>query len=137
LFLLVRPSAHALLTSASGVHLRSAWEQFKNDKRARRLYNISDEEMEMLSSVASLGEVRSAPEFIYILSEVRQAISPALDNHLHSAWKQFKNDGRVRRLYNISDEEMEMLSSVASLGEVRSARDLIYVLNAVRQTMAR
>jgi transcriptional regulator with XRE-family HTH domain len=134
---LVRPRAHAMFTSASGGHLRSAWEQFKNDSRIPRRYNISHEEMGMLSSVASLGEVHSTREFIYILSEVRQAISPMLDDHLHSTWKQFKNDGQVRRFYDISDEEMRMLSRVASLGEVHSARDLIYVLNAVRQTMAR
>jgi transcriptional regulator with XRE-family HTH domain len=75
LFLLVRPRADAMLTSASGVHLRSAWQQFKNDRRVRRLYNISDEEMRMLSRVASLGEVRSARDLIYVLNAVRQAIA--------------------------------------------------------------
>lgn len=137
LFLLARPRAHAMLTSASGVPLRSAWEQFKKDDRLRRLHDISNREMRTLSRVASLGEVHSAREFIYILNALRVAINPAFDRHVGSAWEQFKNDDRVRRLYKISDGEMGMLSRVASLGEVRSARDLIYVLNAVRQTMAR
>jgi hypothetical protein len=126
-----------MVSSAPGGHLRSTWQQFKNDRRIRSLYKISNGEMAMLSSVASLGEVGSPREFIYVLSEVRQAISPTLNDHLHSCWKQFKNDHRIRRLYNISDDEMKFLSGVASLGEVRSARDFIFVLNAVRQTMAR
>jgi hypothetical protein len=93
--------------------------------------------MRTLSRVASIGEVRSASEFIYILNALRVAINPAFDRNVGSAWEQFTNDAQVRRCYNISDDELEFLSGVALLGEVRSVRDLIYVLNAVRQTMAR
>jgi hypothetical protein len=74
---------------------------------------------------------------VYVLNAVRQAINPALDDYVGSAWVHFKEDARVRRLHSISDEEMAMLSCVASLGEVRSARECIYVLNAVRQTIGR
>jgi transcriptional regulator with XRE-family HTH domain len=137
LFPLARPLAHAMLTSASGVQLRSAWKQFKNDDRLRRRHDISDREMRTLSRVASIGEVHSAREFIYILNALRVAINPAFDVTLAQPWEQLKNDDRVRRLYNISDAEMEMLRCVASLGEVHSARDLIFVLNSVRQTMGR
>ena len=114
-----------------------AWEKFKNDDRFRRRHDISDREMRTLSRVASLGEVHSAREFIYILNALRVAIDPTFDRHIGSAWEQLKNNDRVRRLYKISDGEMGMLSRVASSGEVRSARDLMYVLNAVRQTMVR
>ena len=137
LFSLAYPWARSKLAPTSNDHLGSAWEQFKNDSRVRRLYNISNEEMRMLSQVVSLGEVRSPREFIYVLNAVRHAINPAFDENPHSAWKQFKNDDRVRRLYNVSDAEMEMLTRVASLGKVRSARDFMYVLNAVRQIMGR
>jgi len=80
LFFLLNPRLRAMLTSAWGSHLPSAWEKFKNDDRLRRLYNISDDEMAMLSSVASLGEVSSVRQFIYVLSAVRIAMSPALDD---------------------------------------------------------
>ena len=50
--------------------------------------------------------------------------------------KQFKDNDQLRRLFSISDAEMEMLSRVASLGEVRSVRQFLYVLNAVRQVIA-
>jgi hypothetical protein len=91
--------------------------------------------MEMLSYLASLGEVRSAKEFIYVLNAVRIAIYPALEDRVCPAWDQFKEDELLRRLHRISDAEMEMLSHVASLGEVRSAQEFLYVLNAVRQVI--
>ena len=64
----------------------------------------------MLSHAASLGEVRSAREFIYVLNAVRIAIHPALGDHVGSAWEQVKDDDLLRRLHSISDAEMEMLS---------------------------
>lgn len=93
--------------------------------------------MELLSHVASLGEVRSAQEFIYVLNAVRIAIYPALEDRVGPAWEQFKDDELLRRLHRLSDSEMGMLSHVASLGEVRSAREFLYVLNAVRQVIGR
>jgi transcriptional regulator with XRE-family HTH domain len=136
-FFLARPRARAILGPGSAKPVRSAWEQFRRDDRVRRLHSISDEEMETLSCMALLGEVRSAREFIYVLNAVRNAINPALYDHAGSAWEQFKRNDWVRRLHSISDEEMKMLSCVASLGEVRSARDFMFVLNSVRQTMGR
>ena len=52
-----------------------------------------------------------------------------------SAWDEFRQDDGLRRSYAISGEEMDMLNRVALLGEVRSARDFIYILNTVRQAL--
>lgn len=52
-----------------------------------------------------------------------------------SAWDQFRNDERLRRIHNVSKEEMELLSQVARLGELHSTRDLIYILNTVRHAL--
>jgi len=54
-----------------------------------------------------------------------------------SVWEDFRKNAALQRLYNITNEEMEVLSGVALLGEVRSSRDLIYVLNAIRNAVAR
>jgi len=54
-----------------------------------------------------------------------------------SVWEEFRKNAALQRLYNITNEEMEVLSGVALLGEVRSSRDLIYVLNAIRNAVAR
>ena len=113
----------------------SASKRFKNDNLLRRFHDISDAEIEMLSHLVSLGEVRSAREFIYVLNAVRLAIDPTFYDCVGSAWDQFKDDRLLRRIYKISDPEMRMLSRVASLGEVRSPREFLYVLSAVRQVI--
>ncbi|HVN28717.1 MAG TPA: helix-turn-helix domain-containing protein [Candidatus Binataceae bacterium] len=75
LFFLANPRAQALLTPASEEPIdNSAWEDFRKNEQIRRLYNINNEEMEALSRVALLGEVRSQRDFIYILNTIRQAL---------------------------------------------------------------
>ena len=74
LFFLANPRAHALLNPAPENNSASAWEQFKNNEQLRRIHNISNDEMEMLSRVALLGEVREARDFIYVLNTVRHAV---------------------------------------------------------------
>jgi len=43
----------------------------------------------------------------------------------------------VRKVHNISDQEMETLSQVAMMGEVRSSRDFVFILNSIRQSLGR
>jgi transcriptional regulator with XRE-family HTH domain len=54
-----------------------------------------------------------------------------------SAWDQFRKSEQLRRIYNVSNDEMELLSRVALLGEIQSPRDLIYILNTVRHAIGR
>ena len=74
LFFLANPRAQALLTPAADSAPDSAWEEFNNNEQLRRIHNISNDEMEMLSRVALLGDVRSPRDFIYILNTVRHAV---------------------------------------------------------------
>jgi transcriptional regulator with XRE-family HTH domain len=74
LFFLANPRAHALVNPAPVNNSASAWEQFKNNEQLRRIHNISSDEMELLSRVALLGEVREARDFIYVLNTVRHAV---------------------------------------------------------------
>jgi hypothetical protein len=55
----------------------------------------------------------------------------------NTAWEDFRKNEQMRRLHNISNEEMEALSRVALMGEVRSQRDFIYILNTIRQALGR
>jgi transcriptional regulator with XRE-family HTH domain len=136
-FFLARPRARLMLNLSADNSVLDARKRFKKNTLLRGLLSVSDAEMEMLSRVASVGKVRSTREYLYVLNAVRIAINPALEDHAGSAWKQFKDNDQLRRLFSISDAEMEMLSRVASLGEVRSVREFLYVLNAVRQTIHR
>jgi transcriptional regulator with XRE-family HTH domain len=74
LFFLANPRTQALLHPTAVTPVLSAWEEFKNDERIHRLHNITFEEMEMLSRVALLGEVRSPRDFVLILNTVRHAV---------------------------------------------------------------
>ncbi len=52
----------------------SAWKSFLNNEGLRKSYNITDRELEILSKVAMMGEVRSSQDFIFILKSIRQAV---------------------------------------------------------------
>jgi transcriptional regulator with XRE-family HTH domain len=75
LFFLANPRAHALLTPEASSADDSAWDDFKKNDQMRRVHNITNDEMEMLSRVALLGDVRSSRDFIYILNTVRHAVA--------------------------------------------------------------
>lgn len=74
LFLLANPQAEAIIAQAPVAPGDSSWDQFSRDKRLHRLYNISAEEMDLLSRVEMLGRVRSPRDFLFILNTVRQAL---------------------------------------------------------------
>ena len=74
LFFLANPRAHALLSPETEAVADSAWDDFKSNEQLRRIHNITSDEMEILSRVALLGDVRSTRDFIYILNTVRHAV---------------------------------------------------------------
>ena len=51
------------------------------------------------------------------------------------AWNAFVKDVRLRKVHNITDQEMENLSRVAKMGEVQGPRDFIFILNTIRQAL--
>ena len=74
-FFLANPGAKELLSQQSPSHsATSPWEEFRRDERLRRIHNIAAEEMETLSHVALMGDVRSSRDFVYILNTIRQAL---------------------------------------------------------------
>jgi transcriptional regulator with XRE-family HTH domain len=74
LFFLANPSTQELLRLEPESQPRSVWENFRRDNDLRRIHNISDDEMEVLSRVAMLGNVRSSSDFIFVLNAVRHAL---------------------------------------------------------------
>jgi len=54
-----------------------------------------------------------------------------------SAWNAFVKDIRLSKIHNITDQEMETLSWVAKMVDVQGPYDFVFVLNALRQTLAR
>jgi transcriptional regulator with XRE-family HTH domain len=74
LFFLANPRAVELLKGNEPGNRKPAWEEFSKDERIRRTHNITSEEMELLSTIALMGEVPSARDFVYILQTIRHAL---------------------------------------------------------------
>jgi transcriptional regulator with XRE-family HTH domain len=80
LFFLANPYAEARLSAQSerAEVSASVWDEFRKDKRLRRIHNVSKTEMKMLSQVAvfgcDLGRAQSLRDLIYILNTVRHAL---------------------------------------------------------------
>jgi transcriptional regulator with XRE-family HTH domain len=54
-----------------------------------------------------------------------------------SSWHSFVKDHNLRKIHNITDQEMEALARVAMMGEVRAPREFIFILNTIRQSLGR
>jgi transcriptional regulator with XRE-family HTH domain len=74
LFFLANPRAQALLSAEPEKAEGSAWEQFRKNDQLRRVHNVSNDELNMLSQVSLLGEIRSSRDLIYILNTVRHVV---------------------------------------------------------------
>ena len=74
LFLLANPGTRALLSQQPRSEETSAWESFAKDENLRTVHNVTGEEMQTLSQVAMMGEVRSSRDFLFILNTIRQAL---------------------------------------------------------------
>jgi len=74
LFFIANPNARAMLTPKPEALETSAWEEFRRDGQLHQLHQINSRELDMLSQVAMMGEVRSSRDFIYILNTIRQSL---------------------------------------------------------------
>lgn len=90
--------------------------------------------------VARLAEVLGLDRrelFFLANPRTQELLSPEAESAPGSAWENFNKNEQLRRIHNITTEEMEMLSQIELLGDVRSPRDFIYVLNTVRHAVGR
>jgi transcriptional regulator with XRE-family HTH domain len=74
LFFVANPTTRAMLTPEAELPDSSAWDEFRNDRQVHQLHQINARELEMLSQVAMMGEIRSSRDFIYILNTIRQSL---------------------------------------------------------------
>jgi transcriptional regulator with XRE-family HTH domain len=77
-------------------------------------------------------------ELFFLANPRAQALlSPEPETPANSAWEDFRKNDQLRRIHNITAEEMEMLGRVALMGDVRSPRDFLYILTTVRHAVGR
>lgn len=74
LFFVANPTTKLMLTPKPQAAEASAWEEFRNDLQLHQLHQINPRELEMLSQVAMMGDVRSSRDFVYILNTIRQSL---------------------------------------------------------------
>jgi transcriptional regulator with XRE-family HTH domain len=94
----------------------------------------SDKVLGQLAEVLALD-----PRELFFLGNpiVLEFVKPKDKLTKQSAWGQFLKDARFRRLHNVSDEEVDMLSRVALMGEINSRRDFFYILKTIRYALGR
>jgi transcriptional regulator with XRE-family HTH domain len=75
---------------------------------------------------------------LMVLANPRIAKILGFDDHqdVRPAWDKFRSDTRLRRLYKITFQEIDLLSQVATMGTVSRSRDFIYILISVRNALA-
>jgi transcriptional regulator with XRE-family HTH domain len=74
IFLIFHPEAADLLRRHSPPRAVSAWDEFRESYRS----HVDPQEIDMLSRVASMGQVRSPADFLYILNSVRHVLGREL-----------------------------------------------------------
>jgi transcriptional regulator with XRE-family HTH domain len=74
LFLLANPTVGSLISEQQKSDGTFAWDAFIKDEKLRNIHNITDQEMQTLSQVAMMGDVRGPRDFIFILNTIRQAL---------------------------------------------------------------
>ena len=66
---------------------------------------------------------------------VVELLGPNEKDNGDSAWNRFNQNEQLRRIYKVTAEEMKLLCKVAKMGEVRSSRVFIFILNAIRYAL--
>ncbi len=91
------------------------------------------------SIVARLADVLGLDgrELFFLANPGAKALLDENHRNGHSSWEEFRRDERLLRAFGVTPLELEMLSQVALMGEVRSVRDFVYILNTVRQALSR
>jgi hypothetical protein len=51
----------------------------------------------------------------------------------HSVWERFIRNERLHRDHQITPEELKTLCGLAMMGRIRSSRDILYMLNLIRE----
>jgi len=74
LFFLANPATKALMSQGPAAEGTSAWATFSSDSNLRKVYKITDQELEILSKLALMGDVRSSRDFIFVLNTIRLAL---------------------------------------------------------------
>jgi len=66
---------------------------------------------------------------------VRGFIHTAAPDPQQSAWQSFRTNRRLHTRHSITHAELKALQQISTLGPVRSSRDYLFILQAIRQAL--
>ena len=89
----------------------------------------------VLRSLAEILGLDRRDLFFLANPRVVELLGPNEKDNGDSAWNRFNQNEQLRRIYKVTAEEMKLLCKVAKMGEVRSSRDFIFILNAIRYAL--
>jgi len=77
------------------------------------------------------------PRELFLLSNpvVRDLVAPR-EQPRGSVWEQFRANKRLHTRYGITRAELAALQSISALGTVRTRRDYLFILQAIRQALS-
>jgi len=74
LFFLAHPQMRQFIQVHDPNSKRSAWEEFRSDKRLHSRHAITSAELRVLQHTSVLGLARSSRDYLFILQAIRQAL---------------------------------------------------------------
>jgi transcriptional regulator with XRE-family HTH domain len=74
LFVLANPGVVDMLASNENDGRKSTWDEFRTAAQFQRAHQVTAEEMKLLAMVATMGDVGSPRDFIFILIAVRHVL---------------------------------------------------------------
>jgi transcriptional regulator with XRE-family HTH domain len=89
----------------------------------------------IITRLAETLALESRELFFLANPETKRLISEPPQRNGTSAWEAFCKNDSLLKLHNITEEELQALSAVALLGDVRSPRDFMFILNTIRQAL--
>lgn len=89
---------------------------------------------EIVKKLASVLDLDAQELFFLAHPQARALVAPA-EPTSDTAWHRFKANKRLHTRYGITSRELSALEAIAALGPVRSQRDFLFILQAVRQAL--
>jgi transcriptional regulator with XRE-family HTH domain len=99
--------------------------------------NIRKPSMFLLSRIASLIDLDAREIYVLVWPEARELIGQTDRPRRIDAWPLFSKNRSLLRRWSVSDSEMHFLKQLSQLGIVTKPRSYLFVLNSVRQAIAR
>jgi transcriptional regulator with XRE-family HTH domain len=89
----------------------------------------------VLAKLARVLDLDREELFFLANPQMRDFMYKQAPDRLESAWEQFRCNKRLHSRLGITSGELKVLEQASALGPVRSSRDYLFILQAIRQAL--